>query len=187
MPPSLELSTGHRTGKGQFSFRSQRKAVPKSVQTTAQLHSFHMLTRYCSKSFKLGLGVHELRISRCTAGYRKGRRTRDQIANIHWIIEGFSCVSIGKEFACNVGDPGSIPQLGRSPGEGKGTHSSILAWRTPWSVYSMRSKIVGHDWTTKHTHWIIEKAREFQKNIYLSFIDYAKALDCVDHTKPENS
>ena len=32
-------------------------------------------------------------------------------------------------------------------------------------------------------HWIIEKAREFQKNIYFCFIDYAKAFDCVDHDK----
>ena len=32
-------------------------------------------------------------------------------------------------------------------------------------------------------HWIIEKTREFQKNIYFCFIDYAKALDCVDHNK----
>ena len=31
--------------------------------------------------------------------------------------------------------------------------------------------------------WMIEKAREFQKNIYLCFIDYAKAFDCVDHNK----
>ena len=31
--------------------------------------------------------------------------------------------------------------------------------------------------------WIIEKAREFQKNIYFGFIDYAKAFDCVDHNK----
>ena len=31
--------------------------------------------------------------------------------------------------------------------------------------------------------WIIEKAREFQKNIYLCFLDYAKAFDCVDHNK----
>ena len=36
-------------------------------------------------------------------------------------------------------------------------------------------------------HWIIEKAREFQKNIYLRFIDYAKAFDRVDHNKQENS
>ena len=32
-------------------------------------------------------------------------------------------------------------------------------------------------------HWIIKKAREFQKYIYFSFIDYAKAFDCVDHNK----
>ena len=32
-------------------------------------------------------------------------------------------------------------------------------------------------------HWITEKAREFQKNIYFCFIDYAKAFDCVDHNK----
>ena len=35
--------------------------------------------------------------------------------------------------------------------------------------------------------WIIEKAREFQKNIYFCFIDYAKASDCMDHSKLENS
>ena len=35
--------------------------------------------------------------------------------------------------------------------------------------------------------WIIERAREFQKNIYLCFIDYAKAFNCVDHNKLENS
>ena len=35
--------------------------------------------------------------------------------------------------------------------------------------------------------WIIKKAREFQKNIYFCFIDYAKALDCVDHNELENS
>ena len=32
-------------------------------------------------------------------------------------------------------------------------------------------------------HWIMEKTREFQKNIYFCFIDYAKAFDCVDHNK----
>ena len=36
-------------------------------------------------------------------------------------------------------------------------------------------------------HWIIEKAREFQKNIHFCFIDYAKAFDCVDHNKLQNS
>ena len=38
-----KLSSGHRTGKSQFSFQSQRKAMPKNAQTTTQLHSFHTL------------------------------------------------------------------------------------------------------------------------------------------------
>ena len=40
-----KLKTGHRTGEGQFSFQSQRKAMPKNAQTTAQLHSSHTLVK----------------------------------------------------------------------------------------------------------------------------------------------
>ena len=40
-----KLSSGHRTGKGQFSFQSQRKAMPKNAQTIAQLHTSHMLVK----------------------------------------------------------------------------------------------------------------------------------------------
>ena len=43
-------SGGHRTGKGQFSVQSQRKAVPKNAQTTAQLHSSHTLVKYAQNS-----------------------------------------------------------------------------------------------------------------------------------------
>ena len=97
---------------------------------------------------------------------------------------GFPDSSVGKESACNAGDPGSIPGLGRYPGEGTGyllqyswaslvaqllknpaamwetcvrslgwedplekgkaTHSSILAWRIPWTK-SMGSQRVVHD------------------------------------------
>ena len=42
---SGKLSSGHRTVNGQFSFQSQRKAMPKSAQTTAQLHSSHTLAK----------------------------------------------------------------------------------------------------------------------------------------------
>ena len=49
-----ELSSGHRTGKGQFSFQSQRKEMPKNAQTTAQLHSSHTLVKQCSKFSKPG-------------------------------------------------------------------------------------------------------------------------------------
>ena len=40
-----KLSSGHRTGTGQFSFQSQRKAMPKNVQSTTQLNSSHTLTK----------------------------------------------------------------------------------------------------------------------------------------------
>ena len=48
---------------------------------------------------------------------------------------GFPCGSAAKESTCNA-DLGLIPGLGRSPGEGKATHSSILARRIPWTVHS---------------------------------------------------
>ena len=49
-----KLRSGHRTGKSQFSFQSQRREMPKNIQTKAQLHSSHTLAKQCSKSFKLG-------------------------------------------------------------------------------------------------------------------------------------
>ena len=86
--------------------------MPKNVQTTAQLHSSHILVN------KVMLKILQVRLQQymnhefpdVQAGFRKDRETRDQIANIRWIIE---------------------------------------------------------------------KAREFQKNIYFCFIDYAKAFDWI--------
>ena len=112
---SGKLSSGHRTGKGQFSFQSQRKAMPKNAQTTPQLHSSHTLVKLMLKILQARLQQYvNLELPNVQAGFRRVRGTRDQIANIHWIIE---------------------------------------------------------------------KAREFQKNIYFCFIDYAKAFDRVDHNK----
>ena len=82
-----KLSSGHRTRKGQFSFQSQRKAMPKNAQTTAELHS--------AQASKVMLKILQARIQQfmncelpdVQAGFRKGRWTRDQIANILWIIE----------------------------------------------------------------------------------------------------
>ena len=47
------------------------------------------------------------------------------------------------ESACNAGDPGSIPGWGRSTGEGMATHSSILAWRIPWTEAPGRLQSMG--------------------------------------------
>ena len=88
------------------------------------------------------------------------------------ITWGFPGSSAGKESACDAGDPGSIPGLGRSPGEEIGypfqhswaymvaqtekamaPHSSTLAWKIPWTeepagLQSMASLRVGNDWAT---------------------------------------
>ena len=103
-----KLSSGHRTGKGQFSFQSQRNAMPKNAQTIAQLRISH-----ASKAMLNILQARLQQYMNCQlpdvqGGFRKGRGTRDQMATIRWIIE---------------------------------------------------------------------KAREFQKNIYFCFNDYAKASD----------
>ena len=115
MPANGRLSSGHRTRKGQFSFQSQRKAMPTEC-------SNYRITALISHASKVMLKILQVRLQQymncefpdIQAGFRIGRGTRDQIANICWIIE---------------------------------------------------------------------KAREFQRNIYFCFIDYAKAFDSVDHNK----
>ena len=85
-----ERSRSHRTGKDQFSFQSQRKAIPKNAQTSTQLHSSHTLVKYCSKSSKPGFHSTWTMNLDVQAGFSKGRRTRDQIVNLCWIIEKVS-------------------------------------------------------------------------------------------------
>ena len=83
-----KLSSGHKTEKGQFSFQSQRRAMPKNAQTTTQLHSSHTLSKVMLKILQARLQQyvnHEL--PDVQAGFRKGRGTRDQITNIRWIME----------------------------------------------------------------------------------------------------
>ena len=87
--------------------------MPKNVQTTAQLHSSHMLVMFRILQARLQQYMN-CELPDVQTGFRKSRRTSDQIARICWIIE---------------------------------------------------------------------KAREFNKNIYFCFIDYTKAFDCVDHNK----
>ena len=103
-----KLSSGHRTGKGQFSFQSQRKAMPKNAQNYRTIALISHASKLMLKILQARLQHYVNReLPDVQGGFRKGRGTRDQIANI----------------CC-----------------------------------------------------IIEKAREFQKNIYFCFIDYAKPL-----------
>ena len=103
-----KLSSGHRTEKGQFSFQSQRIAMPKNVQTTVQLWSFHMLSKVMLKIFQARLQQYVYwELPDVQAGFRKGRGTRDQIANICWVIEkarelqkNFCFIDYTKVFEC---------------------------------------------------------------------------------------
>ena len=89
--------------------------MPKNAQTTAQLHSLHMILKVMLKVSQARLLQYVNRDLRDVQdGFRKGRGTRDQIVNIHWIIK---------------------------------------------------------------------KARDFQKNIYFCFTDYDEVFDCVDYNK----
>ena len=110
-----KLSSGHRTGKSQFSFQSQREAI--SAKECSNYHTIALISQASKVTLKIlqtRLQYTNRKLPEVQGGFRKGRGNRDQIANIHWIIK---------------------------------------------------------------------KAREFQKCIYFCFIDYAKAFACVDHNK----
>ena len=83
-----KLNSGHRTGKVSFHSNPKRKALPKIAQ------NYHTIA-VISHANKVMLKIFQARLQQCLnhelsdvqAGFRKGRRTRDQIANICWIIE----------------------------------------------------------------------------------------------------
>jgi len=122
-----KLSSGHRTGKCQFSFQSQRKAIPKNDQTITQLHSSHTLIgegddtplQYSCLENPMDGGAW------CAAvhGIAKSRiRLSDFTFTFHFL-------ALEKEMA---------------------TYSSVLAWRIPGTAEpgglpSMESHRVGHD------------------------------------------
>ena len=81
-----KLSRGHRTGKGQFSFQSQRRAMPKKVQNCTIALISHV-SKVMLKILQPRLQQYvNCELPDVQAGFRKGRGTRDPIVNICWII-----------------------------------------------------------------------------------------------------
>ena len=83
-----KLSRGHRTGKGQFSSQSQRKAMPKNVQECSNYRTIALI----SPTSKVMLNILQVRLQQSMkqledvqAGFREGRGNKDRIANILWI------------------------------------------------------------------------------------------------------
>ena len=82
-----KLSSGHRTGKGQFSFQSQ-KGNAKECSNYCTIALISHASKLMLKILQTRLQQYVNRkLSDVQAGFRKGRGTRDQIANIHWIIK----------------------------------------------------------------------------------------------------
>ena len=83
-----KLSSCHRTGKGQFSFQSQRRVMSKNVQTYPTItlipHASNVMLKILQARLQQYMNGE---LPGVQAGFRKGRRTRGQIANICWIIE----------------------------------------------------------------------------------------------------
>ena len=85
---SVQLSTGHRTGKGQFSLQSQRRAMPKNVQTTIKIVLVSHASRVMFKILQVRLQQYiNQELPDVQTGFRKGKGTRNHIANICWTIE----------------------------------------------------------------------------------------------------
>ena len=85
-----KLSSGHRTWKVQFSFQSQRKAMPRNVQTTAQLHSSHMASQIMLKILQARLQQYvNWWTSRCSSWMwkRQNQRSNWQYPLDHWKSE----------------------------------------------------------------------------------------------------
>ena len=80
------LNSGHKTGKGQFSFQSQREEMPKNVQLTNNCtpHASNIMLKILQARLRQYVNQE---LPDVQTGFRKGRGTTDQIANIFWIIE----------------------------------------------------------------------------------------------------
>ena len=115
-----KICSGHRTGKGQFSFQSQRKAVPKNVQIATQLHTFHMLAILWAPEIKSQLIRKDPDVGKDWRQEEKGMTEDEMVGWHHWFN--------GHEFEQVLGD-----------GEGQGSLVSC----SPWGCK------VRHNWATE--------------------------------------
>jgi len=93
-----KLSSGHRTGKGQFSFQSQSTAMPKHVQTTVNLQSFDILVRLFSKSFKLGFSSMWIKkFQMYTLGFKEAEEPEIKFPAFHFVCL-FVCLFVFPKF-----------------------------------------------------------------------------------------
>ena len=85
---SGKLSSGHRTAIGQFSLQSQRKAMPRNVQTTSQLQLSHMLAKQCSKVSKSGFNsMWTVNFKMFELDLEKAEESEIKVPTSAWVIK----------------------------------------------------------------------------------------------------
>ena len=156
--------------------------MPKNVQTTAQLHSFHMLAKQCSKFSKSGFNSTwimnfqmfkidlekaeelEIKLPTSAGSSKKQENSRKSSTSASFTRASLVVQMVNRLPAMQETWVRSLGHEGLLEKE-MATHSSILAWKIPW----MEESVVGHDWATL-LH-------------FFCFIQYSKPIDCVYHNK----
>ena len=188
-----KLTSGHRTGKGQFSFQSQRKVIPKNAQTTAQLHS----SKYSCLANPMDGGTWYAAVH----GVAKSRtRLSDFTFTFHFHALEKEMATHSSVLAWRIpetGAPGGLPSLWSHrvrhdwsdlAAAAAAAHASkvmlkILQARLQQYMNCELSDVQAGFRKGKGTRdqianirWIMEKAREVQKNTYFCFIVMPKPL-----------
>ena len=177
-------SSGHKTGKGQFSFQSQKKAMPKNAQITTQLHSSHMLAAsLVAQMVKQLPATWETWV--WSLGWKEPleKEMATHSSTLAWKIPWTE-------------EPGRLQSMGSQRMGHDWATSLSLSHDSKVMLKILQARLqqyVNHELPDvqagfrkgrgtrdqiANIRWIIKKAREFQKNIYFCFIDYAKAFDC---------
>ena len=152
-----KLSSGHRAGEGQFSFQSQRKVMPKNAQVSEWVKVTQSCLTLCNPMDYTVHGILQARILKWVAFSFSKECSNYSVALISHSSKVMLKIlqdRLQQYMNCE------LPDIQAGFRKDRGTRDQIA-----------------------NICWIIEKAREFQKNIYFCFIDYAKAFDCVEHNK----
>ena len=152
-------SSGHKTGKGQSSSQFPRRVVPKNVLTIGQFHSSPMLAGCHHR-----LNGHEFQQAPGVIDREAWCAVvHDWVTELNWTEPLLAMLKILHDRLQHYAN--------QELTDGQG------GFRKEWGSRDQNAII----------HWIIEKAREFRKNIFLCFIDYTEAFDCVHRGKLWNA
>ena len=170
-----KLSSAHGTGKGQV-FIQIPKAMLKNVQTTAQLYSFHMLAINTQNSQARLQQYMNYELPDVQVGFRKGRGTRDQIANIRWIIEKESSRKTSTSALLTMSKLLTVWII-TNCGKFWKRWEYQTTWPASWEIYMQAKKQQNWTWNNKTTS---KSGKEYVKAVYChpANLTYTQSTSC---------